>query len=118
MSIADLSKSRGLELKETGYFTRNRGVPQIGVEELRIDAFSLNKANPVASKSYVSEDSVYVVSLKEFKDANKEDFQIKKAELKEAELLQRRNKILTTWLERLREEAKIIPNEKILKPQG
>ncbi len=118
MSITDLSKSHGLELKETGYFSRNKGVPHIGVEELRIDAFSLNKGDPVASKPFVSEDNVFVVSLKEFKDADKNEFQVKKAEFKETELSQRRNKILMGWLERLREEAKIIPNETILKRQG
>jgi hypothetical protein len=85
---------------------------------LRIDAFSLSKGDPVASKPYVSEDNVFVVSLKEFKDADKNEFQVKKAEFKETELSQRRNKILMGWLERLREEAKIIPNETILKRQG
>jgi len=116
--LGKLAKSLGLKLEETGYFSRLEGVPKINSDDLRIDAFLLDKENPVASKLYIADDKFYVVSLKEKQEAGLKDFEEKKAELKEKELSRLRREFYADWIQRLRRESKIVVNESLFSPKG
>jgi len=113
-----LAQSQGLELEETGFFSRLENVPGVGADDLRIEAFLLDDKNPLASKVYVVDDKFYVVSLKEKQEVNLQEFEEKKAELKEKALSQRRRDLYSEWIQKLRQESKIVVNENLFTPQG
>lgn len=116
--INEFAKSKGVEVEETGFFSRLDNVPKINSGELKKDAFFFEKTKPVAAKVYTSSDRSYVVSLKEIQEPDTKEFEEKKEKLREDEIAQRRNDILSEWIQKLRKEAKIIPNETIIRPTG
>jgi peptidyl-prolyl cis-trans isomerase D len=116
--IKEYSKSKGLDVEETGFFSRLDDVPKINSGELKKDAFSLEKSNAVAPKVYISGDRFYVASLKEIQEPDAQRFEEKKAELRDNEIARRRNDVLSEWLQELRGKAKIVPNETIIRPKG
>ena len=116
--IKEFAKSKGVEVEETGFFSRVGNVPKINSGELKKDAFFFEKSKPTASKVYASGDRFYVVSLKEVQEPDAKEFEEKKEKLRENEVAQRRNDILSEWIQNLRKEAKIIPNETIIRPRG
>ncbi|HWP91593.1 MAG TPA: peptidylprolyl isomerase [Thermodesulfobacteriota bacterium] len=113
-----LAQSQGLDIEETGFFSRLEDVPGVGADDLRIEAFLLHDKNPLASKVYVVDDKFYVVSLKEKQEVNLQEFDEKKAELKEKALSQRRRDLYSEWIQKLRQESKIVVNENLFTPQG
>lgn len=116
--IKEYSKSKGLDVEETGFFSRLDNVPKINSGELKKDAFSLERGNPVAPRVYISGDRFYVAFLKEIQEPDVQGFEQKEAELRDNEIARRRNDILSDWLQKLRAEAKIVPNESIIRPKG
>ncbi len=116
--LEKIAKSLGLKLEETGYFARTGNILKISSDDLKIDAFSLEDKNPIASKVYSADDKFYVVSLKEKQDVNPREFEEKKAQLKEAELSKRKRELYLDWVQKLRQESKIVVNENLFTPQG
>jgi peptidyl-prolyl cis-trans isomerase D len=117
-ALTEFAKSKGLEVEETGFFSRLDNVPKINSEELKKEAFSLEESKPMASRVYVSGEGFYIVSLKEIQEQDAKEFEAKKDELRGNEIAQRRNDILSEWIQKLRKEAKIVPNESIISPSG
>ncbi|MGH7909491.1 MAG: hypothetical protein ACRENW_06545, partial [Thermodesulfobacteriota bacterium] len=117
-NLEEVAKSLGLKLQETGYFSRLERVPEINSDEIKIDAFFLDKKNPLASKLYEADEKIYIVSLKEEQDADPKRFEEEKGQLREEGLSQRRREIYIDWIQRLRQESKININDKLLQPQG
>jgi peptidyl-prolyl cis-trans isomerase D len=116
--IKEFAKSKGLAVEETGFFSRLDNVPKINSEELKKEVFFLEESKPVASRVYISGERFYIVSLKEIQEPDTKEIEAKKAELRENEIAHRRNDILSEWIQKLREEAKIVPNESIIRPRG
>jgi len=110
--------SAGLNVDETGFFARTDNVPKINSDDLKIDAFSLDNDSPLASKLYTGDDRFYVVSLEEKQAVNPKEFEEKKVELKETELSRRKRELYLDWVQRLRQESKIVVNESLFTPQG
>jgi peptidyl-prolyl cis-trans isomerase D len=116
--LEKIAKPLGLKLEETGYFARTENIPEISSDDIKIDAFSLGDKNPVASRVYSAHDKFYVISIKEKQGVNLKEFEEKKNELKESELSKRRRELYLDWIQRLRQEAKIVVNENLFTPQG
>lgn len=108
----------GLKLKETGYFSRMESVPGINAPELAGEAFELDEGETVSNKIYTDRDTFYIVSFKEKQSAHKEDFELKKGELKQQGLDRQRSEIIGNWLQEMRRQAEIIPNSDLLPAQG
>src|SRR3989337_616957 len=51
-NLEEAAISFGLKLQETGYFSRLERVPEINSDEIKVDAFFLDKKNPLVSKVY------------------------------------------------------------------
>ena len=117
-NLEEAAISFGLKLQETGYFSRLERVPEINSDEIKVDAFFLDKKNPLASKVYEADEKIYIVSLKEEQDADPKGFEEEKGQLKEEELSQRKRELYIDWIQRLRQESKININDKLLLPQG
>src|SRR3989304_5493094 len=117
-NLEEAAISFGLKLQETGYFSRLERVPEINSDEIKVDAFFLDKKNPLVSKVYEADEKIYIVSLKEEQDADPKGFEEEKGQLKEEELSQRKRELYIDWIQRLRQESKININDKLLLPQG
>ncbi len=117
-NLEEAAKAFGLKLKETGYFSQVESVPEINSDEIKVDAFFLDKKNPLASKVYEADEKIYIVSLKEEQDADPKRFEEEKGQLREEELSQRKRELYIDWIETLRQESKININDKLLQPQG
>ncbi|MEQ9619373.1 MAG: SurA N-terminal domain-containing protein [Deltaproteobacteria bacterium] len=108
----------GLEVKETGYFSRVETIPDINVNELREEAFELDEGSGVSDKIHANRDKFYIVALKEKQDAKSEEFELKREELRELELAKQRSEIIRNWLQDMRRQAEIIPNSDLFPAQG
>lgn len=116
--LKDKTKTLGVELQETGYFTRLDSVPTINNEQLRSEAFEIDEETVVSNKLYNNKDDFYIVSLKEKQSADMEIFNQQKDELKQQELGKQQRNLRQDWLRNLRRESKIIPNAALLPTQG
>ncbi len=116
--ISEKAKELGASLEETGPFTRVDRVPSINLEEIKSEAFDIDKKGTVLSRVYESNNSFYVLIFKEKINADPLDFETQKEELREQELQAQRNKVLEKWLQNLRREANIAPNYEIFPSQG
>ena len=116
--LGDKTKSLGVELKETGYFTRLDSVPDINNEQLRSEAFEIDEKTVVSNKLYNVKDDFYIVSIKEKETADKEVFEQQKNELKEQELSRQQRTLRRDWLQNLRRESEISPNASLFPTQG
>src|SRR3989304_4544420 len=92
-NLEEAAISFGLKLQETGYFSRLERVPEINSDEIKVDAFFLDKKNPLVSKVYEADEKIYIVSLKEEQDADPKGFEEEKGQLKEEELSQRKREL-------------------------
>lgn len=116
--LTEKTKSLGVELLETGYFSRLENVPNINNENLRSEAFEINEATVVSNKLYNNRDDFYIVSLKEKQSADKEVFNLEKDALKEQELIRQQSNLRQNWLQNLRRESKITPNAALFPSTG
>lgn len=109
--------SAGLKVEETGYFLRLKPPSEPKIDDLSIDAFLLTKDKPISDKVFESEDSYYILSLKDRSKIDENEFENKKEEIKQRELQKQRNELLSGWIRKLHEESKIIPNKQLF-PTG
>lgn len=112
------AKKLGLEMKETGYFSRRDNVPGIGSTELRTDAFQIDPKLAVSNKVYTNGEYFYIVSFKDKQGASMDEFQQKKEEIRANQLDRQRAEIMQNWLQDMRRRAEIIPNAQLFPAQG
>ena len=112
------AKKLGLEIKETGYFSRRDSVPGIGSTELRTDAFQIDPKLAVSNKVYTNGEYFYIVSFKDKQGASMDEFQQKKEEIRAHQLDRQRAEIMQNWLQDMRRRAEIIPNAQLFPAQG
>ena len=112
------AKKLGLEIKETGYFSRSENVPGIGSTELRAEAFQLDPKLAVSNKVYTNGEIFYIVSFKDKQGVSMDDFQQKKEEIRAHQLDRQRAEIMQNWLQDMRRRAEIIPNAQLFPAQG
>ncbi|MCH7949275.1 MAG: SurA N-terminal domain-containing protein [Candidatus Dadabacteria bacterium] len=116
--IAAKAKELGVNLDETGSFTRLERIPKINLEQIKSEVFELNENSTVLGKVYQNNNNFYVVIFKEKLSADPQNFEQQKEELKEQELQTQRSDLIQKWLQNLRREAKIVPNNNLLPVQG
>ncbi len=111
--LAELKKSKdlqavaaahGLAPEETAPFGRNdASIPGIGSQpELQKDAFSLTSEQPVAPKTYASDDKIVVAMLDKRVPVDESKFAEKKDEIKKQILSQRKGMVLQQFADELK----------------
>ena len=82
-SMKDLAKDRGLQVEETGFFTRTAGVvPKIGpARELMGILASLTEKNPIPKEVIRTKDGYFVVRVAGYEPADQTKFQSVKKNL-------------------------------------
>ncbi len=112
------AKELGLEIKETGYFSRRDNVPGINSAELRAEAFQIDPQLAVSKKVYTNGNNIYIVSFKDKQGVSMDEFQQKKEEIRTLQLDRQRAEIMQSWLQDMRRRAEIIPNAQLFPSQG
>ncbi len=112
------AKKLGLELKETGYFSKSERVPGINSQQLSAEAFELDAKSGVPNRIYTDGDTFYIISVEGTKNATREDFDGVKTALMEQELQKQRSQVIQKMIQDLRRQAEIIPNSRLFPSQG
>lgn len=117
-AFADTTRSLGLKINETDYFTRLNPPSLLNIDDLKIEAFLLDVNNPTADKIYDFNDNFYILSLKDKKDFDKSEFENQKDLIRQRELAKQRRELISSWVDKLQRESKIVPNGRLFPPTG
>lgn len=114
--LQKLASKEGYAAGETGLFAKIDGyIANIG---LRIgdkqDIFSLTPDNPYYNQALEHGNKFYIFKLKHSKEADKAEFEARKADIKNRMLQQKREEALNKWMSELRSKAKIEINKEVL----
>ena len=112
------AKKLGLQLKETGLFSRAERVPNLNSTSIGSDAFELDVKAGVPNRIYDDRDKFVIISVKEVKSANQADFDQAKGALMKEELDKQRSQIIQNVIQDMRRQAEIVPNNKLFPAQG
>lgn len=112
------AKKLGLDLKETGFFSRSEKAPQIDSQMVSAEAFELDPKAGVPTRIYEDGNNFYIISIKEVKTASPENFTAAKDDLMEQELQKQRSQVIQKMIQDLRRQAEIVPNSELFPSQG
>ena len=113
-SFRTLASSSNLDVKTTEPFSRSKAPAEFNVEDLKLDAFLLTKADPTAKKIYKSGDSYYIISLKKRDNVSREQFEREKDQILNQQLNRQRSELLSAWIDTIRNESEIVPNPNLV----
>ncbi|OQX24800.1 MAG: hypothetical protein BWK80_18990 [Desulfobacteraceae bacterium IS3] len=101
-------QKRGLEIKTSEFFKRNDSIPDIGYErEIVQAAFSLSEDKKFSEKPLKARKGYYIISFKERKTPEPEEFEKEKEKTKERLLQQKKFKTLEKWMAALKNKSQI-----------
>ena len=108
-SAKDAAQEKGLQLEETGWFTRVEGVvPRIGPsEQLMPFLSSLTEKNPVPKEIWKTQDGYFVVKLLSRQPADESKFPSARKDLEKRLVYQKEEQFFKNWLDQLKAKAKI-----------
>ncbi len=114
--IHELAKERGIQVEETGLFTRAGGmVPKIGpMGEYMAALSSLTGKHPFPQEVLKTKDGYFVVKLSASEPADSNKFSSVKKDLEKRLLSQKREEFFQNWLQELQAAAKIEINKDVL----
>ena len=115
-NIKEVAKDRGIQMEETGFFTRVGGVvPKIGPVGEFITAFSsLTEKSPSPKEVLQTKGGYFVVRLSSLEPADQSKFSSVKMDLQKRLIYQKQEEFLQNWLQQLRAKAKIEINKDVL----
>jgi peptidyl-prolyl cis-trans isomerase D len=115
-AMKEVAKERGLQMEETGFFTRMQGViPKIGpAGEYMGILSSLTEKNPSSKEVLRTKDGYFVVRLLTSEPADKNKFASVKKNLERRLTYQKQEEAFQNWLNQLRSTAKIDINKEVL----
>ena len=107
-NMEKLAKKLDYEVKQTDFFERGVYVKDIGyAPKLIAEAFLLKKDDVKEVSEF---QNIFIIELVERKDANKEEFDTQKEEIKQTLLQKKRQLVYEKWFKNLKQEAKIVNN--------
>jgi peptidyl-prolyl cis-trans isomerase D len=115
-SMKEVAKDRGVQMDETGLFTRAGGlVPKIGpAEEFMATLSSLTEKSPLPKEVFRTKDGYFVVKLSDLEPADQSKFPSVKKDLQKRLIYQKQEEFFQNWLQQLRAKAKIDINKDVL----
>jgi len=115
-AFGDVASNYGLEVQETGYFSRNGAIPDIGFEqELNRLGFALSPAMPLAQEIAQVSRGWLVFELKERKTADEQAFDKEKEGIVARLTDQKKQATLNTWLDDLKSRGAVEINYDLIK---
>ena len=114
--ILKLASKENYTIGESGFLTKTEGsISGIGVYVGdKPEIFLLTKDNPYYSQVVPLKDKVLIFKLKDSKEADKVDFEARKADIKNRLLREKQQEALSKWLNELRSKAKIEINREAM----
>lgn len=107
-TMETVSKKYELTSKVTKPFKRTGSVPDIGYErDIAETAFKLSDKNKLPENAIKSRKGYYVISLKERKEPDPEEFEKEKDQVKERLLQQKQSKTFSAWLSKIKDKSEI-----------
>ncbi len=104
----ELAKKKGLNIDETGFFTREKDTPKIGYSTLISEAaFSLSSQKRYPDQVFEVNKKVYVIRWLDREEINMKDFDKEKKAFKQALLSTKERRIFNAWLQSLKGKADI-----------
>jgi peptidyl-prolyl cis-trans isomerase D len=115
-SMKEVAKDRGIQMDETGLFTRAGGlVPKIGpAEEFMATLSSMTEKSPLPKEVFRTKDGYFVVKLSDLEPADQSKFPSVKKDLQKRLIYQKQEEFFQNWLQQLRAKAKIDINKDVL----
>jgi len=115
-NIKEVARDRGLQVEETGLFTRAGGmVPKIGpVGEFVTALSSMTEKSPTPKEVLRTKDGYFVLGLSALEPADQSKFQSVKKNLQRRLVYQKQEEFFQNWLQQLRAKAKIEINKDLL----
>lgn len=115
-SIEEVARKENLTLESTGFFGgAGDVVPKVGIAgALKEAAFSLTPDHPYPETPLVAGEFLYLIKLKEKKEAGKDQFKSEEEAFKRAVLRKKQNEVFRVWLENAKKGYKIDIWEKAL----
>jgi peptidyl-prolyl cis-trans isomerase D len=116
-SVREAAQEKGLQVEETGWFTRTGGmVPRIGPSgQLMPFLSSLTEKNPVSKEIWKTKDGYFVVKLLSREPADESKFPSAKKDLEKRLIYQKAEQTFRNWLDQLKAKAKIEINQSVTK---
>ncbi|MDH3973372.1 MAG: SurA N-terminal domain-containing protein [Deltaproteobacteria bacterium] len=120
LDLKKTASNNGLKLESTDHFSRvAHSIPGIGVsQEIVVDVFQLSSEKSISEKTYNVGNNIFVVGLKEKKDADPAEYEKERESFRSRLLEQRRDEVFRRWLDEARKNADIIYNEDLADLKG
>ena len=113
-SLSEEAKRMALELQTTPSLSRaNSSAAKLPAQIVQ-DSLGLSAKNPVLDKVATDNNTFYVVAFNSSQEPDQKLFAEKKGELEKSLSQERKNDLLTAWLESLRKNAEITTNPQLL----
>lgn len=113
--IASESKKYNIEVKTTDFIKRNASIPEIGYErEISQKAFELSMNNKYPEKPIKGRKGYYIISFKEKKTAELDNFEKEKPSIQDRLLRQKQYKTFEKWLSLIKDKSEIIIDDEFL----
>jgi peptidyl-prolyl cis-trans isomerase D len=114
-ALLDQAKAKGYTIDTTGPFGRNEPIPKLAPAPITDDAFALTSAAPLGAKPFVTGDAAVVVALKDRVAADDSGLTDEKRQgLRDQIVARKRQDVLETYRNTLRERAEITVNPDII----
>ncbi len=108
-SLADAAGKLGMDVKESGFFTRTGSIPELGsASAFAREAFKLSARSAVPEKAVKDGKVYYVPVFKERKEPADADFEEKKAQIIEKLAAEKATKLYSDWLADLKAKSEIM----------
>ena len=118
-ALVDEAKAKGYEIDTTGAFGRNDAIPKLSPAPIKNEVFALTTAAPLAPKAFVSADAAVVYALKErIAPDNAGLTDEKKQSLRDQAVARKRQDVLESYRNELRERAEITVNPDVIARAG
>lgn len=106
-TLQKISQEKGLKIEETGFFLPGSAIPKLGSsKELNDALFQISEKNPYPDNAYNINGNFLIVKFKERDKADADDFEAKKATLKNLILRMKKNELMQSWIESNKEAMK------------
>ena len=114
--LKNLATAEGYTTGESGFVSKTEGyVSNIGLYiGDKPEIFALTNANPFYSQVIPQGNKFYILKLKESKEAERNEFEKRKDEIKTRLLREKEQEALNQWLNDLKAKAKIEINQEAL----
>ncbi len=99
-AMQKISQEKGLKMEETGFFLPGSNIPRVGASRELSDAlYQLSEKNPYPDNVYFIKGSFLIVKFKERGKLDVQEFEVKKAVLKNSILRMKKNELMQSWIE-------------------